>query len=228
MPNKKARQIQIFVEDNEPGFVINLDDITPKTLFADSGQETKTLELTPEKEKAVLNDIYRRINSQLGRVEDLNDDRLLAIVSALLIENAIENFLQSVFPGFKELNKRSEFTFSMKIQVAKALHYIPFKIFNNADVIRGIRNKFAHNLEFETLSSLGTKTVQGLRDRASSYHPSIGEHENPSEMFKEFTYCTASAIYYFTVLSEFLSEFVRSEEDFHGPFQEFLNSKYGA
>jgi len=67
--------------------------------------------------------------SYLKRLALLNDDRLYALVANLLVENIIDNYLAEIMPKYKksELAKKNDFTFSLKIDVAKELRFCPQK-----------------------------------------------------------------------------------------------------
>ena len=93
----------------------------------------------------------------------LDDDRLTALVGALIVENSLETCLSASLLGYKkELFGSKDFFFSWKIAVAKSLRFCPNKILTCADVIRQIRNEFAHNLgikDFVELKSVSQKRL---------------------------------------------------------------------
>src|ERR1700687_1436110 len=55
------------------------------------------------------------------QTEGLKDDRLLAIVTALIVEDRIDAVLGSFLPRYVRLTEKTEFTFSMKIALVEAL-----------------------------------------------------------------------------------------------------------
>ena len=95
----------------------------------------------------------------------LDDDRLIALIGALIVENAVEAYLSAAMLGYKkELSGSKDFFFSWKIAVAKSLRFCPTKILTCADVIRQIRNEFAHNLGIKDFVELKTVYRKKLDD----------------------------------------------------------------
>src|SRR5205823_8013232 len=78
-------------------------------------------------------------------VEGLNDHRLLALVTALIVEERLDKILRAFCLRYERLTDQSEFTFSLKIRMLEALAFVPQSITEAAHVIRGVRNQFAHN-----------------------------------------------------------------------------------
>ena len=228
--NRPINIIRMGDKSIDIDYILDLTDEKDTTLFG-SSSDAKQIYLPKEQEQQIISDIYKKIDNVFGHVDTLKDDRLLVLTSALLIENAVEALLSAISPGFDKLLSRSTFTFSMKLEVAKAMKLIPFKVLNNADFIRDIRNKFAHKLEIESFESLGEKYIQSLRDRHIAYFIDKSSEEilfgmTVSDSFKEFVYCTVSAIYYFTVLVDLHSSFIRQEDEYIQQFQSFVNRKY--
>jgi hypothetical protein len=52
--------------------------------------------------------------------KDIADERLLALVAALCMENAIQELLQALGPGFAQLRDDADFTLSLKIKAANS------------------------------------------------------------------------------------------------------------
>lgn len=105
-----------------------------------------------------------------SKTAGLKDDRLLALVTALIVEDRLDAALSSFLPRYRRLTSASDFTFSMKIALAEALAQIPPKILSAATVIRKIRNEFAHHLEIESFSGLKADLTADLKNlRAAVY-----------------------------------------------------------
>jgi hypothetical protein len=109
-----------------------------------------------------------------GKTAGLQDDRLLALITALIVEDRVDAALRSFLPRYQRLIKYSEFTFSMKIAVAEALGQIPPKILSAATVVRKIRNAFAHNLEIESLNALKADLIADLRNLRAAVYGVLG------------------------------------------------------
>ena len=102
---------------------------------------------------SLINKYYRLSQDLPGK----EHERLMALEGAMLVENALSEFLIACSPGFEALHKRGELTFFQKIRVGRALQYCPSKIMDSADCIRKIRNEFAHNIKEHSFSILNKK-----------------------------------------------------------------------
>lgn len=114
--------------------------------------------LDEEKKK----DISSQNLETLIHIIPLQDDRLLLLTGALIIENSIDNYLSDFMPGYNTLKDNRDFSLSMKIGLAKALALCPSKIFNYCNLIRLMRNEFAHNLQTKKIEQLADKHKQTL------------------------------------------------------------------
>src|SRR5262249_27348607 len=68
------------------------------------------------------------------RTAGLNDHRLLALVSVLIVENRLDKILAVVCPRYNCLTELNEFTFSFKIRMLEALALIPKSITEAAHI----------------------------------------------------------------------------------------------
>ena len=83
--------------------------------------------------------------------EEKKDERAIAIIGGTFIEMALEHIIKAFFPDDKEVDKLFEFNqpfgnFSNKINIAYCLGLIDKLVKRDLDLIRKIRNKFAHDL----------------------------------------------------------------------------------
>jgi hypothetical protein len=104
-----------------------------------------------EKDMLLISEQFERYKKL---VEAATDERLLAIIGALSTEEALDLFLGSYIPGYKRVSEIKDFTLSMKIEIALSLRLIPSHILNTVDLVRAIRNEFAHNLSIDCFDSL--------------------------------------------------------------------------
>ncbi len=95
-------------------------------------------------------DIQEKLDSYLEKYTKTSDDRALAIIGALSVENELDNFLATWIEGYKHIASNKDLTFSFKIDLAISLKLIPRKILNAIEPIRKIRNIFAHHLDIDT------------------------------------------------------------------------------
>jgi hypothetical protein len=143
------------------------------------------------------NEMKLKITSYFQHIVKLKDDRLLVLISDLLLENTIDNYLSAIMPTYKENisdNKR-DFTFYSKICIAKALKLSPQKFFDGADVVRKIRNEFAHNIETATFEALKPKLTDEIKNVLKTYYPIKSPTDKTlQEQFKSLTMCTYIAL----------------------------------
>ena len=155
------------------------------------------------------------LDKEWKHIVDLHDDRLLVLVGALLVENAINEFLGAIIPKYKPLHKRREFTFSIRIELARALRLCPSRIFNSADIIRDIRNDFVHDLSCNAFSKLSPDRLKSMRDHYSKFDPHFNvEQKNDEETFRKLVSITSLALLVYRKHVIKLNEFIHSEELF--------------
>jgi len=100
------------------------------------------------------------------------DDRLLAIVGALVIEEALDSLLIAYIPKYKILHREDhDITFAMKIKLVRSLKLIPAHLLNAVDVIRDIRNEFVHKLDKDDFNSVSVKRKDKLIRICKELHP---------------------------------------------------------
>lgn len=134
-----------------------------------------------------LGTFYERVNKS-------PDERSIVVLMTLIVEFHMDSIYRSFFPGHKEIIESQDFTLSMKIKILKALKLIPDSIFNNADLVRLIRNEFAHNVNLDKLEQLnyyprGKKLLQKLDSFCLKYQTyliySKYNEANLKEKFKD-------------------------------------------
>lgn len=133
--------------------------------------------------------------SLFQKVSGLDDDRLIAIVTALLVEGRIDRLLGTFLPRYSRLTEATDFTFSMKINLLESLALIPPTITKAAHCLRKIRNEFAHDLDKINLENLPNKIINPLKTlRDEIYRGKEAPHpgERPlKEVFRQVTFfCT--------------------------------------
>jgi hypothetical protein len=109
-----------------------------------------------------------------NKTAGLKDDRLLALVTALIVEDRLDAALGAFLPRYPRLTSTAEFRFSMKIALAEALGQIPPRILSAASVIRKIRNEFAHQLEIESLTGLKSSLTADLKNLRADVYGVLG------------------------------------------------------
>lgn len=90
------------------------------------------------------------------QVEDLHDHRLLALVTALIVEDRLDKLLAAFCPRYK----RRSFNYARKIEMLEALSLIPYKITDACKIVGSIRNSFAHNLDHTNYADVAEETFR--------------------------------------------------------------------
>ena len=68
------------------------------------------------------------------KAEGVSDDRLLAVVTALIVENRIEKCLRAFMPKFEKLSNSK---FWLKVRLLEALNFVPQLVIEEADLLGG-------------------------------------------------------------------------------------------
>lgn len=119
-----------------------------------------------------FNDVQKKLDSYLKEYEKISDDRALAIIGALIIENELDNFLAEWIKNYSHLKNSKDLTFSFKVHLVISLKLIPRKILNAIEPIRKIRNVFAHNLDigaFEEAREFDSDSFLKLYDKIKTF-----------------------------------------------------------
>ena len=83
------------------------------------------------------------------RLNKINDDRSFVILALTVLEYQIDRFLKTFIPKYDVLIK-SNTNISTKIDIIKAFNLIPPQIVDMIDLLRNIRNIFAHYMEIDS------------------------------------------------------------------------------
>ncbi|MDY8094476.1 hypothetical protein UY456_15870 [Paenibacillus polymyxa] len=128
-------------------------------------------------DKETQGDLMIIFTQSLEHIVRIHDERLLLITGALLVEGSIDNLLSDFMPGYNALKDNRDFSFSLKIALAKATELCPASLFNYANLIRNMRNEFAHNLATSSIDQLPNKHIQTLNQYltqiSASYNLSV-------------------------------------------------------
>ncbi len=138
-------------------------------------------------------DIQEKLDSYLEKYTKTSDDRALAIIGALSVENELDNFLAKWIEGYKHIASNKDLTFSFKIDLAISLKLIPRKILNAIEPIRKIRNIFAHHLDIDTFekakefdSKSEKPSFPKLYDKIKTFM--VWDKEDDKETFKNLIF----------------------------------------
>jgi len=104
-------------------------------------------------------------------IEGAKEERLLALIGALSMEEALDLFLGAYIPDYRRLEKQRDFTPFIKIELACSLRIIPMHILDAAVLINSVRNKFAHELNIDHFDSLDNGTQDNLKQKHGVFFP---------------------------------------------------------
>ena len=127
------------------------------------GEKGRTVFFKPFPIVSELGDWNSQVPGFFRRIEKSGDDRSYAILSAIIVEYHVERMLRLVMPRFDELAKKHEVPFSLKLDLLRCLSLIPDQILACGDVVRSVRNEFAHNLAIRSLNGMRQSTTDKLR-----------------------------------------------------------------
>ncbi|BAC92125.1 DUF4145 domain-containing protein [Gloeobacter violaceus] len=132
------------------------------------------------------------------KLQGLQDHRLLAIVTALVVEDRIDKILEAFLPKYSKL-KENDFAFSAKVNLLESLNFVPPRLTTAAHCLRKIRNEFAHNLSKVSFLDLDLRLVRSMVHQANEierdFSPQITNLNDGEELVKAFNiiydYCVA-------------------------------------
>ncbi len=154
--------------------------------------------------------IQSKIDSQLDRIWELKDDRLLVLVGALIIENAVDDLLSSWMPNYNTLTQNRDFSFSLRIEIARSMRLIPSRILGCADMVRKIRNEFVHSLDLDEFARLETPMRNSLRGSVKDFKLGSDNGITDAEIFQNVVTFTSIALYAYAEQVRRMNEYVRS------------------
>lgn len=135
-------------------------------------------------------DEFQRSNEEMPefyrRIEQSGDDRSYVILTAIVLENQYDAFLQILVPGFKALRDSKGFGFSLKIELLRAFRLIPPLIPRCADCVRQIRNDFAHRLEIDKIERINPEHIdraKRLYNEVYAPYVQTNDGKSPREVF---------------------------------------------
>lgn len=147
--------------------------------------------------------------------EELEDDRLLAMVGGMLVESAFDDLLSAIMPGFSELSKRRDITHSIKIDFTRAFRLVPPSLLDRVDLVRRVRNAFAHQLKIDKFKSLPNKTLLPFRRFEGGINPQRLPRSRFGKdriIFQEIVGITCQQLYLFRLHTQILNRQVRSKK----------------
>jgi hypothetical protein len=168
---------------------------------------------------------FTKWNNEMGkfyeRVNETKDERSFVLLMALIVEFHFDSIIRAFFPRNKEILENKDLTLSLKINILKSLKLLPESIFKFADLVRKIRNEFAHNIEIDKIIELndytkGKNLINQLNNFCHQYKDyliySKYEQNNYREKFKDITNFVNNALREYEPSVRLLREEIEKKE----------------
>ena len=104
-------------------------------------------------------------------IEPTKEERLLALLGTMCMEEALDLFLGAYIPKYNRLKSQRDFTLFLKIELGSSLRVVPAHILGAATLVNSIRNKFAHELKIDCFDSLDSGTKDNLKQKHRVFFP---------------------------------------------------------
>lgn len=166
--------MEIVTDIPEEAPTINIEGTKGESLFY------RPLGWTLKKDLKLISSQYEEYERI---IREAKEERLLALVGNLSMEEALDYFLAAYIPHYECLSENWDFTPAMKIGLVLSLRLIPKHLLDAANLVRKIRNEFAHNLQMKSFDSLETKIKRKLSAFFKVLLPKDSEDISYSEKF---------------------------------------------
>lgn len=97
-----------------------------------------------------------------SRIINSGDHRSRIILAGIIVESYFDRILKCFLVDYKNLSERSDYTFSFKISLLKSMRLIPNEIIVMCDLVRKVRNLFAHNFDIDTIEEIDSKLIKNI------------------------------------------------------------------
>jgi len=145
---QKLSEVHILEDGKDMKEVICLEGQKKKSLYHRLGPTVKHN----------VGQLQEKINELFLKYKKIKDERLLGVICPMCVEFSLDVLLGSYIKNYKIYNKEGgPKAFDLKIKLLKALNIIPEHIISPLELIRRIRNKFAHDLEASSFDELEEK-----------------------------------------------------------------------
>ncbi|KAA0072143.1 hypothetical protein [Rhodanobacter sp. T12-5] len=109
--------------------------------------------------------------STVNRMASYGDERSKVLLAALASEAVVDKILGAFMPLYQPLRRTNIY---LKIQMLEALALVPKHLTDAADLIRDVRNQFAHKLTVEKLSDIDNSSRGNVVVKMQQYCVRLG------------------------------------------------------
>ncbi|MGM0582818.1 MAG: hypothetical protein ACQETL_19235 [Bacteroidota bacterium] len=152
--------------------------------------------------------IGEQAEKNIEHISSFNDDRVLAIHGAILVENTLDSLLDELFPKFSKVPIRDHF--GPKLQLLKSFKIIPSRLINAANLIKKIRNEFAHNLNFKKLNDLPDKMVT-VKTSLNEFYEDYPGNDSLFEEYRALIMTSSMSLAFYKSNLQAFNNYIRSE-----------------
>jgi hypothetical protein len=204
---KLTKGLRMATEKNDQAGIVDMNGPEGESLFSHPTAWIFTKERIPE--------IQKRLDELWVHYRDVKDDRLLALISGLCIESSVDLLLEAIAPDFTKYREDLDFSFSVKIKMARSLKLLPARFLTYCDLARQIRNEFAHHLEYRTFDNLDARHLAKIVPYVNSFLRRNTESPDYPTLYRELVGLTLTALQIYTIHVFHLRKFLE-----HGASQE--------
>jgi len=154
------------------------------------------------------------------------DDRAVALVAAMVVEDGVNQLIAAYVPGYKDLAAKSDLTFSMRIDLARALRLCPSRFLGATDTLRRIRNEFAHKLTLKTFDGCKAEFLESARSHLRQIQPAMELNKSNREIVTNLASLVYLALRGYSFHVERLNQYIRKEKDFQEALHKHCIEKY--
>lgn len=169
-------------------------------------------------------ELQKSLDATWAHYKSIEDERLLALVGALCIEAAVDALLVSFAPGFGACISDTDFTFSVKLKLLRSLRLLPSRIVTSCDLVRQVRNEFAHRLERRAFADLEDKHRSKLLPHVESFNREPRDETNYNKQFRDLVGFLIAALWVYTRQVSQLRKFLDTQS-FREPFRAWIDSE---
>lgn len=203
-------------EEPRPEQFINIEGPRGESLF-----RRLLIWLIPRNRVARL---QKELDDYWAHYRHLADERAVVLVGALCVEDSLDGLIWAFFPKSKSLLKNRDFSFSLKIDIVRSCKLIPSRILSDCDLIRRLRNDFAHHLNMKTLSDWGDRKFQAVDQALTEYQLSYDFSVPLRKRFEDLVAFVCVALKMYTTHVRSARKFIDTD-DFINSLKDFKERK---
>lgn len=199
------------MSSDEDGVVV-MEPKRPRTKYFFDGDQGESLFHKPLMKMLT----EQEVPALLKKVEGEDDHRLIALVTAMLVEDRIDKILSAFLPKYEILiGDGRGLTYAKKVDLLEASNLIPPMFVKIARCLGAIRNKFAHKIQITGFEELPSHMHGEIKSFSEQIYPHEKEAIKNEPLAKGFSrlsfYCIAGIDTYIVGVDFLRKEFSTDE-----------------